>query len=585
VIAYYLLRELPPGADPLGEENVLVFAPGVLTGAPFAGSGRNSVGARSPLTGAYGDGEAGGFWGAELKRAGYDAIVITGKASTPVYLAVCDEWVELRDATSLSGRPTAEVQAEIKRQLGDDRVRVAQCGPAGERLVRYACVTHDLRHFAGRCGMGAVMGAKNLRAVAVRGSGTVEVSDPDRLGELRRWLQEHLEELAGGLRDKGTAGIVMGLNAAGGLPTRNFRQGSFEDAEQISGETLRDTLLVGRESCFACPIRCKRVVELAEPYRVDPVYGGPEYETIAALGSTCGVGDLRAIAKANELCAAYGLDTISCGVTIGFAMECFENGILREQDTDGLVLRFGNAEAMVKLVEMIGRREGIGDLLAEGVKRAASQLGHDAEKLAIHVKGQEVPMHEPRLKHALGLGYAVSPTGADHCHNMHDTIYAKEGRSLDQLKSLGILEPLPADDLSPRKVRMFKAVTRMRHLYNCLVVCYFVPWSFEQTVDLVRAVTGWNSTISELLDVGERAIQMTRCFNVLHGFGPADDYLNPRFFEAFTDGPLAGKAVDRRALEEAKRTYYGMMGWQDDGKPRPEKLWELGLDWLVEKIS
>lgn len=585
LIAYYLLREMKAGADPLGPQNVLVFAAGPITGGPFAGSGRSSVGARSPLTGAYGDGEAGGYWGVELKRAGFDAVVFSGRAEKPVYLWVHDGATEIRDASELWGLKTAEVEEAIKAQVGEKQARVAQCGPGGERLVRYACVAHDLTHFAGRGGMGAVMGSKNLRAVAVRGSQPVPMADPDAVRELGRWFVQRVQELSGGMQDTGTPGVLLGLNVAGGLPTRNFRQGHFEGADKISGPTLRDTLLIERETCYACPIRCKRVVKTGAPYHVDPVYGGPEYESLASLGSLCGVDDLEAVCKANELCGAFGLDTISAGVAIAFAMECYEEGILTPAHTGGLELSFGNGEAVVEMVRRIAHREGLGDLLAEGVKRASERLGAGARRLAMHIKGQEIPMHEPRLKHGLGLGYAVSPTGADHCHNLHDTVYAKPGKSLQDLAALGILEPLAAQDLSLDKVRLYTYITNWRTFANCSVHCLFIPWDFEQTAQLVRGMTGWNATVFELMKVGERAVNLTRCFNLREGFNIHDDYLPDRFYQAFESGPLQGVAVSRAALEQARLAFYRMSGWTDDGVPTREKLHELGLGWLVPSLD
>jgi len=582
VIAYYLLKEVQPGTEPLSPDNKLIFAPGILTGVPLAGSGRNSVGAKSPLTGGFGSADGGGFFGAELKRAGWDGIIVEGKADRPVYLWINDDQVEIRDASHLWGKTTAPVQAVIREELGDPNIRVAQIGPAGEKLVRYACVINDLKHAAGRTGMGAVMGSKHLKAVAVRGHQPVELADPVKVQAMAKWLGENVERLAGGMRDLGTAAGLMALHHSGGLPTRNFREGAFEGAEKISGQTMRDTILVKRENCFACPVNCKRVVQVEEPYQVDPIYGGPEYETLGSFGSTCGVDDLKAIAKANELCNANSLDTISTGVTIAFAMECYERGILSQAETDGLELKFGNADAMLKLVEKIARREGFGDILAEGSMRAAAKIGRGAEKYAIHVKGQEVPMHEPRLKHGLGLGYTVSPTGADHVHNIHDTGYAK---SVEGLKPFGILEPLPANDLSLDKVRMFLAEVHMSHFANCAVACIFVPWDNNQKVEIVRAVTGWNTSLWELAKVGERATTLARVFNLREGFTAEDDYLTERFLEPFADGPLAGVAVDREKLAAARSGYYTLMGWDAAGVPTAAKLHELGVGWAVKTLK
>lgn len=580
IVSYCLLNEVPQGTDPLGPENVLVFAAGPLTGAPLAGAGRNSVGAKSPLTGGYGDAEAGGYFGAELKRAGLDAVVFTGRSDCPVYLFIRDGKAELRDASHLSGKTTAEVEEIIRDELGDKLVRISQCGPAGEKMVRYACVVNDLTHFAGRSGIGAVMGSKNLRAVAVRGTGQVPLADPDKVRELARWMAKHAPTLAAGLTDTGTAGGTVGLSVAGGLPTRNFQEGSFEGAEAISGQTMRDTILAGRDTCFACPIRCKRVVAAQKPHKVDPKFGGPEYETIGSLGSSLGIDNLVAVSKGNELCNAYGLDTISTGVSIAFAMECFEKGLLTLEDTDGIEMRFGNADAMLTVIELINTREGIGDFLALGVKEMAQKLGPEAEQIAMHVRGQEIPMHEPRLKYALGVGYALSPTGADHCHNMHDTGFQDaNSRSMQELRSLGILNPLPFDDLSPEKMHMYWTVTNLRVFANIAVICSFVPWSPIQLEDLVRGVTGWNTTTAEILTAAERANTLARIFNIREGLDVSTEKLPRRFFEPFSDGPLAAKAPDSDEWQQAKLSAYRLAGWTDQGIPTRECLARLGIGW------
>lgn len=576
--AYCLLREVPAGIDAFHPDNLFILAPGILSGAPIAGGSRTQVASLSPLTGGLGSAEGGGYWAAELKRAGWDAVIVKGRADRLTWVHIEDDRVELRDGSALAGKPTAEVEAIIKRETGDERVRVAQCGPAAERGVRYANVVFELTHFAGRCGNGAVMAAKNLRAVSVRGSASPEVAEPDRLKALARYMATTGVEENKSFSAYGTPGVVMPLNTQGGLPTRNFREGTFEGAEAIGAEKLNESLLVGTDTCFACPIACKRVVKAEKPWPIDPAYGGPEYETIGALGSTCGVSDLAAVCKGHELCGAYGLDTISTGVAIAFAMECFENGLLNAEQADGLDLRFGNAEAMVAMVERIARREGLGDLLAEGVARAAARIGGRALELAMHVKGQEVPMHEPRLKHGLGLGYEVSPTGADHCHNIHDTVYTK---SVKSIMPLGILEPLPADDLGPAKVRLFYYKTSWQHFLDSAVMCYFVPWSIPQVVDIVQAVTGWNASLWELQKVGERAAVLGRLFNLSRGLGAETDRLPARFFEPFKGGPLDGVVYSRDVLDKARSLYYAMAGWDDKGVPTRAKLVELELEWAA----
>lgn len=582
LVAYYLLREVEAGIDPLGSKNKLIFAAGTLTGVPFAGSGRHSVGAKSPLTGGFGDAEAGGFWGAELKRAGWDAVIVEGASPRPVYLWIRDDQVEIREAGGLWGKELLEVQEGIRAELGDKRVRVAMIGPAGERLVRYAAINNDLTAFAGRCGLGAVMGSKRLKAVAVRGTGTVETADPSAVGDLARYMGENYFELSGGLYDSGTAGGVLPLNAGGGLPTRNFSAGQFEGAEKISGQVMRDTILVDRGGCYACPIRCKRVVSVDDRYRVNPGYGGPEYETIASIGSNCGVDDLQAIAYGNQRLGALGLDSISTGVAIAFAMECFENGLLTKEDTGGIDLRFGNAEAMLEMIERIARRDGLGDLLAEGVRRASEKIGPESRQFAMEIKGQEIPMHDPRIKFGLGLGYAVSPTGADHNHNIHDTWFA---RRVGPLEAFGVIRPVPIDDLGPEKVRMVLYMVNWRHFQNCAVTCYFVPWTPHQTVGLVRAVTGWETSLFELVKIGERAANLTRLFNLREGVGPETDRLVPRFHQAQVQGPAAGMKIGPEDLEAAVGRFYQMMGWTErTGVPRRQTLEELDLGWAAAYI-
>ncbi len=589
IIAHHLLRELAPGVDPLGPDNLLIFAAGALTGAPFAGSGRSAVGAKSPLTGGFGGAEAGGWWGAELKAAGYDAVVIRGRAERPVYLCITDGKAEIRPAEHLWGLPTADAQAAIRQELGDRRVRVAQIGPAGERLARIAAVMHDVNRAAGRGGLGAVMGAKQLKAVAVRGTGKVKVADPAALSRLARWFTGHFPETWGAdLHDKGTSNGVPGHQLDGGLPTRNFREGTFEAFGNITGERMRDTILKDRDGCYACPVRCKRVVEVKEgPFRVDPAYGGPEYETIGALGSCCGVGDLAAVARANELCNAYGLDTISAGVTIAWAMECYERGLLTAEDTGGLGLRFGDARAMVHLVEQMGKREGLGRLLGEGSLRAAREIGRGTEALAMHSKGLEFPMHEPRVKYTLGLGYAVSPTGADHNHSFHDSDYTNE-EGIAAVRPFGILEPLPFDDMGPGKVRLAALEICWSTVINSLGMCGFVWMLIDRPrlVEVVRAITGWDTSLYELLKGGERAYTMARAFNAREGFTAADDRIPDRFFEAFREGPSAGNALPREGFEEARRLLYQMMGWEErTAALAPWKLHELGIGWVAEEMG
>ncbi len=580
-IGYYLLKETPKGVDPLGPDNLLIFAPGTLTGIPVAGSGRNAVGGKSPLTSGYGEADVGGFFGAELRRAGYDAVVVRGKGAKPAYLWIHDGEAEIRPAEHLWGMKTLDCQEAVRAELGENHARLAMIGPGGEKLVRYACIINDVKHVAGRTGLGAVMGSKNLKAVVARGRNAVPVANLDGVKALARWMLDHWREKSERMHDLGTAGGLLELNTRGVLPTRNFQYGQFEGATKISGEAMRDTILIDRGGCYVCPIRCKRVVKVEDnEYQVNPGYGGPEYETIAAFGSNCGVDDLRAISKANELCNAYGLDTISAGMAVAFAMECFENGLLTPKDTDGLELRFGNAAAMVEMTRRICEREGLGDLLAEGPARAAKKIGPAAEEFVLCVKGQPFPLHECRARHGQALGYAVSPTGAEHMHNFWDEGLSKTPLGQD-LQSMGLYETVPATVLNEHKVRAYTFRTNWRWLANYIGLCMFIPWSRQQTVDLITAITGWETNVWELMKTAERGLTMARVFNLREGLTRADDVLPPRMATHQVSGSMGEEPVTPQALDKAVSMFYGMMGWDPQtGAPTQAKLDELDIAWV-----
>ena len=585
IIAHELLNRAPKGVDPFAPENPLIFATGILTGSMAPSSGRHAVGAKSPLTGGFGEADVGGFWGTELKKAGLDAIVITGAASEPVYLWICDGDVEIRDASHLWGRETADVQRAIREELGDDRVRVAQCGPAGEGLVRYACIIHDVNRAAGRGGLGAVMGSKKLRAVAVRGSGTVENADPEELVSIRNGFIALREQHWQSSQENGTGGGLAYLQEAGMLPTRNFREGTFAGADAIKGATITERFLVGRDTCHVCPVGCKRRVEVDG--KVDPVYGGPEYESLAAFGSLCCNDDLESILVANQLCNAYGLDVISTGATIAWLMECFEKDLITVGDTGGIEVAFGDAQVILRLVEMIAKREGFGDTLAEGSWRAAQSIGRGTEDFVIHVKGQEMPMHDGRSRFGLGLSYAVSPTGADHIHSIHDEAMTVEpGMAMFQY-SYGIHhEPIEHNDLSPKKVRAAAYLNSHVLIFNCVGWCYFHNYSIPRTRDVIQAVTGWNIQGFELMKAGERMQTLARAFNVREGLTEADDVLPPRMAEPIVSTAIDGWRIEPEEFMRARSLYYGMMGWDEEtGVPKEWKLHELGIGWVADLIE
>ena len=578
-VTYFLWKEVKPHIDPLGPDNKLIFAVGPVTGIPLSGSGRNCIGAKSPLTNGIAISEVGEFWGAELKRAGYDAIIVEGKAEHPCYLWVNDGEASLRDARHLWGLNTKETQQTIRQELGDHRVRVALIGPGGEKLVRYACIMNGLYDAAGRGGLGAVMGSKNLKAVAVRGHHLPEMARPEGVKELRQWFMEGLpnSKRVAAFREFGTGNNMRGFESAGNLPVRNFREGLFPAVPEIDAVKIRDTIRIGMDSCYACAVRCKKKVQTGPPYNVDPAYGGPEYETLGSFGSNCGVENLEAISKANELCGAYSLDTISAGDVVAFAMECFEQGLLTTDDTGGIDLRFGNHEAMLKVVELIARREGIGDLLAEGVARVAKKIGGRAEDFALHVKGLEPGMHDPRSKPGHGIGYMVNPHGADHCCNLHDSAYLT-AEQIDEVRPLGILDAPALFDIGPRKVALFKAIHSKRIWYDALVMCLFLPYGFQQTTDLLSAVTGWETTVTEQMKVADRILTLARMFNIREGFTAADDTLPLRFYQPKTNGILSDKPLDPVKMEKAKKYYYQLMGWDGEtGIPLPDRLEELNI--------
>ncbi len=587
---YYILRDVPPGADPLGPENVLTFAVGVTTGAPFSGNSRICANAKSPLTGAIGDAQAGGFFPAELKLAGYDALVFKGRAPSPVYLWIKDGQVEIRDAAHLWGKTTGETEDLIKHELGDAKIEIAEIGPAGERQARLASIMNMASRALGRTGLGAVMGSKNLKAIAARGTRPLRLADPAAVRELARWGAQNVElnPTLADLKANGTNGGLAYLNLIGSLPTRNWSSGAFDGYENIAGDALTNTLLKDRDTCFACATRCKRVVEVRDgPYAVDPRYGGPEYETIAAFGSYCGVSDLAAIARANELCNKYGLDTIGTGATIAWAMDCFERGLITAGETGGLDLRFGDADAMLCMVEQMGLRTGLGRLLGEGSARAAAIVGRGSDERVVAVKGQELPAHMPEAKRSLALIYAVNSFGADHQSHEHDPSYTAGASNLEKerLAMLGLVTPQESEVLTEEKVAYAWITQKAFSVADTLCLCQFdwgPAWELygpEHMARAVSAVTGWQIGLDELLAAGERRINMMRLFNAREGFTRADDTLPLKVLRPKVGGATDGVAVSAEELEAAKDAYYRLAGWDvATGNPTPATLERLGLD-------
>lgn len=595
----YILREVPKGADPLGPENLLTVFPSVVTGAVIAGQSRINVNAKSPMSGAIGDSQGGGFFPAEFKFAGYDGLVIRGQSPRWVYLTIIDGVAKLHDASHLLGKVTGEVDGLLKQEVDDEKAQVMQIGPAAEKGVRFSGIVNMANRMNGRTGMGLVMASKKLKAIVVRGHAKVKVADPKALATLNKtgaqWIATNPD--VEGLGRLGTASVVVPQNSFGTLPTHNYTEGQFEGAEAISGEKMAETMLKDRDTCFACTVRCKRVVEITEgKYTADPIYGGAEYETIATLGSYCGISDLAAVSHAHQLCDMHGVDTISCGATIAFAMECFEKGIITKEDTGGIDLRFGNTEAMIEVLNQIVTKTGaLGPILAEGSARAAEHWGKGAEKLLITCKKEEAPAHMPQAKRSLALIYAVNAFGADHQSSEHDWMYEKGMASdlyLGRLASMGLNEAQEPMSLGPEKVKFAYLGQAFYSMMDTLDLCQFVwgpAWCLfgpVETAEMVRAVTGWDVTIDELIQLGIRRINLMRTFNAREGFTRKEDALPEKFFAPLGGtGPTAGIAVGRDEFEKALDLYYEMHGWTANGVPTPGALKKSDIEWAVPYLA
>jgi aldehyde:ferredoxin oxidoreductase len=593
---HYLLKEVPSGIDPLSPENILVLATGVMTGSPLAASCRFSAVGKSPLTGTAGESEAAGFFGPELKMAGFDAIVLRGKADKPVYLWVTGGKAEVRDASHFAEEGAREVEDAIRTEHGSSKIRVAQTGLGGMNRVRFANITNNLGHFNGRNGFGAVMGSKNIRAVAALGTEKIPFFDVEFLRKKAQSYAKTFKDhpLGESLFVYGTTAFCGILSAGGALPVDNFRRSALEDASSITGDAYNEVLLKKRRGCYACPIRCKRGIALDDPkYGVDSRYGGPEYETMAALGTNLNIVDLKAIAKGNEICNRYCIDTISAGMTIAFACECFERGIITKEDTGGVELRFGDADLMIQLLEITARREGFGDLLAEGVARLAEKWGVAEEPFNLSVKGQELPMHDPRVKVGVGLGYAISTYGADHMNAPHDPFFADEkAYTFQSVKPLGIYQPMHPTEITTEKVRTYVLLDNLWKMLDTLGLCIFgyAPrgtMTLEDMVQCLNAITGWNASLYEVMKGAERGTIMARAFNSREGFSMKDDRLPERLFDPKPDGPEAGKRIfSQEDFQMAVQLLYDLIGCDPEtGRPHRGKLIELGLEWVDELLD
>jgi aldehyde:ferredoxin oxidoreductase len=589
-----LFNELRPKIDPLGPENKLVYATGPFAATGITLNSRFVVAGKSPETGIWADSYCGGTFAVQLKKAGYDALVVEGASKHPVYINIFNDDVEVRDASHLWGKMTLETELDIAHDLNitnrrEDNPAVVNIGPAGENIVKFAAVMHTAHRAAGRAGLGAVMGSKKLKAIAARGSKSVSIANPTKVREVMKEISTETTTNPNiiNFTKHGQVGFVGSLNQLGMLPTKNFQQGTYDRYEAISGETMTQTILKSRNTCSQCMVDCKREVEVLDgPYApVNPEYGGPEYENDAALGSLLLIDDLKAISKENQLCNAYGLDTISTGVVIAWVMECIDRGIFSKADMDGIDARWGKADAALKLIEKITRRDGVGNILAEGVKAAAKTLGRGSERYAVEVKGLEIPMHEPRAKKGLGLSYATSPRGGCHMQAFHDP----EFEAPNLAPEIGITLGLDRHDTSRNKVDIIRRAQDWVAITNSLLLCTSPGWSgfnYAKPAFLTNtfdAVTGWELTVDDLMRAGERMNNLCRCFNAREGITRKDDILPPRFTEEpLPDGPSKGQRVTKEELQSMLDNYYDLRGWDKiTGIPTSAKLRELGLEFAV----
>lgn len=568
-----LSDEVDPKVDPLSPANKLIFATGALTGTRAPCSGRYALVFKSPSSGSICDSHSGGDFPAEIKFAGYDVIIVEGASAAPVYLWINDGKVEFRDAKHLWGKNVYDTTDTIESELGDKKVKVACIGRAGEKLSNVACVMNDKARAAGRGGGGAVMGSKKLKAIAIRGSQKPKMANEQAFAEFVKETVTGLREFEhlNGLRELGTASFVNPLNAFGVLPTKNFQFGQFEKAELVSGEAMKERYLKKRTACYACPLACGRycVVD-EEPYKLDAEV--IEYEGLNAFGACCGNSDIRAALKCGDVCNDYGMDFIGAGTTICYAFELYQRGFISDKDTNGLKLEWGNALGMLKLLTMMGEREGIGDLLAQGSLKTSKKFGPEAEKFAIQVKGLESAMHEPRGYKSLGLLYATSTIGASHIRP-YPGVWEVFGVPFTELDL-----PAAPDRFSEQgKAKATKTMQDFANFVNALDICQFVfifpVIQLSQAVKLLNAATGFNFTSADALKVGERIQNIQRQYLAKVGYGR--DTLPWRFtHEPMPEGPCAGQVVN---LEPMLDEYYELRGWDKNGVPGLAKIKELGL--------
>jgi len=574
----YLFEEVPPDTDPLGPANKLIFMAGPLTGTASASASRYSVVAKSPLTGFWGHGNSGGSFGPAIKRAGYDGFIIEGKSDKPIYLSIMDGKACLEPADDIWGKTVPETERDLSEKSGR-KVTIASIGPGGENQVRFAAIMNNKDRAIGRTGMGAVMGSKNLKAVVCAGKHKFEIANPEQFKKIAKRQIELLDEsmLKVGFEAFGTNMVADMVNARGGYPTLNWQKGVFEDIEEVNGMALNETVLEKGVSCFACPIACGRGTKIKEGKWAGHSGEGPEYETANMLGASCGISDINAITMANYMCNEYGLDTISTGSTIAFALECFEKGILTREMADGMALKFGNSDLVIDLVKKIALRKGIGDLLAEGTRIVAQKLGKDSAHFAMNVKGMELPAYDPRAAKICGLAYVTANRGGDHI-----TAFIEGPTFVDSpflvVENSKIKDPFVAD---PEETKIVMDLENALTAFDAIGACKFMGLLLpaDDYVELINHALGWDMDVDEFRRAGERIYNLVRLYNQKTGMDRSHDTLPPRLMkDPMPGGPAEGMVIDEPTLEEMKDAYYRFRNWDlTTGNPTQSKLEELGL--------
>lgn len=566
-----------PNADlsaPFSSRNPLIFATGPFTGSTIPCSGRHAVVGQSPLTGIFGESDVGGRFGTAVKKTGHDLIEIVGKARYPVYIFISDTTVRIERADTLWGKDTYRTSELLADIYGRD-TKTACIGPAGEKMVPLACIMHDGRHAraAGRCGLGSLMGSKNLKALAVKGGKQLPVADAAGLSVQVRSMVKRIKDSSAYLRQYGTAGGLMCLEASGDLPVKNFSRGGFANGEKLTGELLAETFLSGRFACGACPIGCGREINMTSQKYGVVTGAGPEYETLGALGTYCLVDDLEAVCKGNELCNRYGMDTISVGAAIAFAMEAFENNVINATDCGGISLSWGSGDAMVEMVRQMGEKQGFGAVLGMGVRYAAQVLGHKTAAFALHVKGLELPAHDPRAYVSTGLSYATSNRGA--CHLAGMTHGVEQNMAVPEL---GIFAPMDRFTASG-KGRMVAMMQDLMGIFDSLKTCKFLLYADITVTDLLTCmnlVTGRQMTMPEFLAAGKRIFNLKRLYNIRCGISSKDDRLPDRVAaQPLRNGGTGGNCPD---MDVMRKEYYAFRKWDSNGHPKARLLEELGLE-------